>query len=605
MLEWIVTMESFAKKLERFKELLSTEAIDYKNQKNLVAQNGHDSAFIVNIEKFLSVDNPLIKSFSNKLTKVKEMIRAKSLILRNQEKIIAPSGQNLGFMFDIRKIILLPEALTLIAELFWDTCEGEYPFQVGGQENAAIPIITAILMKGIERGKPVSGFYVRKSRKNAGLQRVIEGAVNNQKIILVDDLVNSGSTIARQLKVLRDIGRTPTLIFTIINFRPLEDYPWVKNGKIKHASLFSLNDFGLKSDITPAPLFVESYRTCWKFKSKDPNFFYVVPKSAPALDDEKVYFGSDIGIFWALRQVNGSVAWKFQVGEMALGKSIFSSPAICNNSVYFGAYDGNVYSFDKETGRTNWISREAEWVGSSPSVAPELDLLFIGLEFALPQKRGGIVALNLKTGEKIWEYRIAEYIHSSPLYIKELEAVVVGSNDYVVYLFEAKTGKLLWRFQTGGEIKASFTFDVERSLITFGSFDGCLYVLDAKSGKQRLKFVTGDSIYSTPIFYESSVICASLDKRIYCVDLGTGKLNWSYRCGGRIFASPAIIDGNVFIGSNDGKMREIDPKTGKVMSVFQASERIVNQVAWNQNTGHFFLPTYANEVYCLKKIERR
>src|SRR3989344_4605226 len=243
--------ELFAEKLERFKEVVRAKAISSKNQ---------DIA-----------SNPASKLFSSRFAKFKEIIRARSLIFGNQEKMIAPNGQNLGFIFDIRKIILLPEVLTLVAELFWDIYEKEYPFQVGGQESAAIPIITAIVMKGTERGKPVSGFYIRKSRKNIGLQRLIEGTVNDQKIILVDDLVNSGSTIARQLKILRDIGRTPTLIFTIINFRPLEDYPWVKNNKIKHASLFSLNDFGLKCDITQEPLFVESYRTCWKFESKDPN----------------------------------------------------------------------------------------------------------------------------------------------------------------------------------------------------------------------------------------------------------------------------------------------------------------------------------------------
>jgi len=577
--------ELFAEKLERFKEVVRAKAISSKNQ---------DIA-----------SNPASKLFSSRFAKFKEIIRTRSLIFGNQEKMVAANGQDLGFIFDIRKVILLPEALALVAELFWDIYEKEYPFQVGGQESDAIPIITAIIMKGMERGKPVSGFYIRKRRKNVGLQRLVEGPVNDQKIILVDDLVNSGLTITRQLKVLHGIGRTPNLIFTIVNFRPLEDYAWVKNRKIKHTSLFSLKDFGLKNDVTPVPLFVESYRTCWKFKSKDPNFFYVVPKSGPALDDGKIYFGSDSGIFWSLQQRDGSVAWKFQVGEKALGKSIFSSATIHNDSVYFGAYDGNVYSLNKENGKPNWIYREAEWVGSSPSIAPELGLLFIGLEFALPREKGGIVAFNLKTGEKIWEYRIAEYIHSSPLYIKELEAVVIGGNDHAVYFFEAKTGKLLWKFQTGGEIKASFAFEAERNLISFGSFDGRLYVLDVKSGKRQLEFVTGDHIYSTPIFYEDSIICTSLDKRIYCVDLGTGKLNWSYRCGGRIFASPAIINGYIFIGSNDGKMCEIDPKTGKVVGFFQVSERIVNKVAWNQNTQRLFLPTYANEIYCLEKIERR
>ena len=596
-------MEPFADKLARFKEIISAKAVALKNQERASASDKQGSSFIFNIKRLASLNNHGAASFSEKLAEFKEAIAGKALIFGDQEKIFTPDGRSCRFIFDIRKVMLLPEALDLVSDLFWDIYRGEYPFQVGGQESAAIPIIAAIIMKGKERGMGVSGFYTRKERKNTGRQRLIEGVVDGRKIIFVDDLINSGSTIARQLKVLQDIGRTPSHIFTIINFRPLEEYAWVKNSEIKHASLFSLDDFGLKDEIAPAPLFVESYRTCWRFKSPDPNFFYVVPKSAPAIDDKKVYFGSDGGTFWALRQADGRVAWKFKVGEKALGKSIFSSPAIYNNSVYFGAYDGNLYSLDVETGKSNWVFREADWVGSSPAVAPELNTLFVGLGFALPQKRGGIVALNLKTGEKIWEHRIVEHMHSSPLFIEELGAVAIGGNDSAAYLFEAKTGKLLWTFQTGGEIKASFAFDAGRNLISFGSFDGRLYVLDASSGKQLSALVTGGPIYSTPLFYENSVVCASLDKRIYSVDLEAGKLNWSHRFGGRTFASPVIIEGNIFIGSNDGKMSELDPRTGRVISSFQASERIVNKIAWNQNTRRFFLPTYANELYCLEKIE--
>ena len=59
----------------------------------------------------------------------------------------------------------------------------------------------------------------------------------------------------------------------------------------------------------------------------------------------------------------------------------------------FGGYDGNVYCLDAETGM-KWRFIGADWVGSSRlRLAPELGLLFIGLEFAVEGKRGSIVAL--------------------------------------------------------------------------------------------------------------------------------------------------------------------------------------------------------------------
>ena len=106
------------------------------------------------------------------------------------------------------------------------------------------------------------------------------------------------------------------------------------------------------------------------------------------------YFGSDSGYFWALRQSDGSVAWKFKVGYPVNGKSIFSTPAIDDEKVYFGSYDGNVYALDKSSGRLSWKFGDADFVGSSPALAPDLGLLFIGLEFGLFRKQGGIAAIS-------------------------------------------------------------------------------------------------------------------------------------------------------------------------------------------------------------------
>jgi len=48
-------------------------------------------------------------------------------------------------------------------------------------------------------------------------------------------------------------------------------------------------------------------------------------------------------------------------------------------------------------------------------------------------------------------------------------------------------------------------------------------------------------------------------------------------------------------------MTEIDPETGKDISFITVPERITGQMQYNKNTDTFFLPTFANEIYCLKK----
>jgi len=72
----------------------------------------------------------------------------------------------------------------------------------------------------------------------------------------------------------------------------------------------------------------------------------VVPKSAPVLDENYVFYGTDLGEFIALHQEDGSLAWNFRIGSHPKGKGIFSSPALYNELIYFGAHDGNVYALE-------------------------------------------------------------------------------------------------------------------------------------------------------------------------------------------------------------------------------------------------------------------
>src|SRR3989344_5550230 len=508
------------------------------------------------------------------LEKLKNIFQKHSVVKSTDGQIISVAGGKSSWLFDSRNALMRPEALQLAANIFWETFEKEYPFQICGQETAALPLIGAIVLKSAEAGKPVNGVFIRKSRKPDGLQKIIEGELNDEKIILIDDLINSGKTMLHQIEILKENG-------------------------IKMVSLFTLEDFGLSMSKRESKI-RSDFQILWYFQSPNPNYFYRVPKSAPVIDGQKLYFGSDSGYFWAIDKKDGSPVWKYKVGWHAKGKSIFSSPALWNNFVYFGSYDENVYALNKNTGKVIWIFRETDGVGSSPAVAPDLGLMFIGLEFGLWRKRGGIVALDLETGEKKWDFIMSEYTHSSPVYDKKCGAVAIGSNDCKVYLFNAQNGKLLWEFQAGGEIKASLCIDDKRKLLIFGAFDGYIYMLNLSSGELLYKFKTLAAIYSAPVIYENNVIVSSLDKKIYSINMDSKKLDWSFQCGGRAITTPLIVEQSIWVGATDGAMYEIEANSGKLLSIFRTTERITNKPAYDQKSKILFAPTYANEIYAIK-----
>ena len=56
--------------------------------------------------------------------------------------------------------------------------------------------------------------------------------------------------------------------------------------------------------------------------------------------------------------------WSYTTGSF-----VFSSPAVANGMVYFGAEDNNVYALNASTGALLWSYATGGWVGSSPVVS--------------------------------------------------------------------------------------------------------------------------------------------------------------------------------------------------------------------------------------------
>jgi len=155
--------------------------------------------------------------------------------------------------------------------------------------------------------------------------------------------------------------------------------------------------------------------------------------------------------------------------------------------------------------------------------------------------------------------------------------------------------------RTRGEIKYRPAYDKERRLVLVNSFDGNLHALHVDDGTHAFAYSMGAPSYSAPVTSGRLVYTASLDKHVYAIDLDTGKKLWSFATRGRIFASPIIEEGSLWIGSNDGCLYELDPETGARRGFFQATERIVNAIAYDARGQRFFVPTVANELYCLER----
>ena len=446
-------------------------------------------------------DTPLASSSLRDL--LAAAIRERGILRGETQRLISPSGGRNNWLIDMRRLFMDPQLLDAAAELFWQECAGYLPFQVGAMESAAIPLLSAILMKSHSRGTPVNGFMIRKERKTYGAGSSIEGVLTGDPILLADDVMNSGTSLEKARVVLEQQNKKVALAYVLVDYESADGKRWRQQRGVPVLSPFRLGEFGLSVEV-PKPRPMAAFYNRWRFASPDANFFHRVPKSFPATDGKRVYFGSDCGIFWCLNANDGSQAWTFTVNAPG-HKNLWSSPALHNGRVYFGSYDGNVYSLDAETGKEIWRFTGADWVGSSPALAPELGLLFIGLEFAVEGKRGSIAALRMEDGEKVWEHMTRRYTHASPAYWPERRLVACGSNDNEMFLFDAPTGKMRWRFQTRGEdgekgsIRHAPAFDRERAQLITGCADGRIYIIDVDTGQEVWSVKTDNTIYTVPL----------------------------------------------------------------------------------------------------------
>lgn len=537
-----------------------------------------------------------------------EIIKKKSIFINNSFNkpnpiLLSPSGKPNRWIVDLRRTFLDPEGLNIIVNLFWEMFEDRLPFQVGGLEMGAIPLITGIQIEGWRRGFNINGFAVRKERKNYGLTKTYEGIITDEPIVLVDDLINSAGTLEKARVVVQNDGHKIREVFVIVDYQTLRGQDWCKYNNVDLSSIYTLADLGLKQSHRRAKPYDSRFETVWCNQATDANYFDIVPKSTPVIDEHNVYFGSDSGDFVALEQRTGAVRWRFHASNHNR-KKIFSSPALLDGHVYFGAYNGNVYCLDTATGKEVWRFTEADWVGSSPAIAADLNMLFIGLEHALDGRRGSFVALDLSSGKKIFEYPVHEYLHGSPTYCPELQLVAIGTNDNTLLMFDPKKNKLLWKFTAMGPIKYAPAFDVERNTVLFTSQDGIVYIVDIDSGNLVWSVATQNSLYSTPLIVGDYGYISSTDKYIYMLDLKKQSIVKSVCTFAKNLASLRYIDGKIYCGSTSGTLFEFDPKTLEITGLLQFPERITNAIAYSKTNSLFFVMTYDTSVWAFRKIPK-
>src|SRR5918996_1147838 len=132
-----------------------------------------------------------------------EIIKKEGIVTR---EVLLSSGKKTSYYYDIKRVAGDPKALMLMSKLMID--EIIMPnFQdvrsVGGLELGSISLSTAIIMTHPHRKRGfLSSFIVRKNPKEHGLEKKIEGKLQ-EPILIVDDVITSGRSIQYAIDAIR------------------------------------------------------------------------------------------------------------------------------------------------------------------------------------------------------------------------------------------------------------------------------------------------------------------------------------------------------------------------------------------------------------------
>jgi orotate phosphoribosyltransferase len=119
-------------------------------------------------------------------------------------EVTLTSGRKASYYVDAKRAILLPDGFRALGELVAVEAERLGATAVGGTTMGADPIACAALAAGA----PVKAFFVRKDRKEHGLQRWIEGPPlePGERCLVVEDVVTTGGSTIHAIERVREEG---------------------------------------------------------------------------------------------------------------------------------------------------------------------------------------------------------------------------------------------------------------------------------------------------------------------------------------------------------------------------------------------------------------
>jgi orotate phosphoribosyltransferase len=140
-------------------------------------------------------------------------LREHSLVIGD---VTLSSGAKAEYYVDARRALLRPAGFLAAGELIAAAALEAGASAVGGPVMAAIPLACAAI--SVPAGAGLVGFFVRKERKEHGLQRWVEGPVDaGSRCLVVEDTVTTGASTADAIERVTEQGLEVAAVLAVVD----------------------------------------------------------------------------------------------------------------------------------------------------------------------------------------------------------------------------------------------------------------------------------------------------------------------------------------------------------------------------------------------------
>jgi orotate phosphoribosyltransferase len=130
-------------------------------------------------------------------------------------EVTLTSGRTASYYVDAKRAILRPDGFRALSELVAEEVTRHGATAVGGMTMGADPIACAALAGGAD----AKAFFVRKERKEHGLQRWVEGPPldEGERCLVVEDVVTTGGSTVKAIERILEEGLQIAAVVSVLD----------------------------------------------------------------------------------------------------------------------------------------------------------------------------------------------------------------------------------------------------------------------------------------------------------------------------------------------------------------------------------------------------